>query len=98
MQCLGARVALAPSGLRRAKPARQARPLSRVAASASPTVADADADAVPVEADVNALRECREQCPELRALWAGLTLVPISAQLELALPHSTQLKLTLPAM
>ena len=34
-------------------------------ASASPTIADA----VPVEADVNALRAWRQQCPELRALW-----------------------------
>jgi hypothetical protein len=94
MQCLGARIALAPSGLRCAKPVRQARPLSLVAASASPTVPDAE----PVEADVNALRAWREQCPELRAMWAGLTLVPIYAQLELTLAHSAQLKLTLAAL
>jgi len=82
MQCLGARIALAPAGLRRAKPARQARPLSRVAASESletskaPKTSKAQkatvADVEPVEADVNALRAWREQCPELRALWAGL--------------------------
>ena len=57
MQCLGARIALAPSGLRGAKPVRQARPFSRVAASEL------------VDTDVNALRAWREQCPELHALW-----------------------------
>jgi hypothetical protein len=81
MQCLSARIALAPAGLRRAKPARQARPLSRVAASESletskaPNTSKAKkatvADVEPVEADVAALRAWREQCPELRALWAG---------------------------
>jgi hypothetical protein len=106
MQCLGVRIALAPAGLRRAKPARQTRPLSRVAASASletskaPNTSKAPeatvADVEPVEADVNVLRAWRDQCPELRALWAGLhTLVPISAQPELTLPVSAQLKLTL---
>ena len=47
------------------KPVRQARYLSRVAASASPTGADAE----PVDTDVNALRAWREQCPALGALW-----------------------------
>ena len=78
MQCLGARIALAPSGLRRAKPVRQARPLSGVASSASQSDAS-DVNALRAwrercpdktdALDVNALRAWREQCPELRAIW-----------------------------